>query len=397
MFERLTAGFRSEICPFCFEKYEIAQAPFRCANASARCAPEQDQVLLQEWEDTRVLGRVIPPEGRFARSVRCDQCRFETRKRLCPKCHMELPMWVGEARQLILSVIGASEAGKSHFIAVLIEQLKKHIGPALNLLLTPQGDDTIRRYNHDFYEPLYRRRETLGQTVAASADIRVKVPLVFTLRVMRKALFGGGQRVRDVITLVFFDTAGEDLNDQDTMARVNKYIYRSDGIILLLDPLQLPVVRDRLPRGTPLPQMRTETADILSRTVNLISAGRELAPKQAISSPLALSFSKFDALSPLLDDQLQLNHASDHRTGFDVQDHLAVHGEMESLLRGWDCANLVLQAKSSFKKTGFFAVSALGCNPHDTQQVPRVTPRRVEDPFLWLLHHHGIVPARKRV
>jgi len=38
--------------------------------------------------------------------------------------------------------------------------------------------------------------------------------------------------ISNVTTISFFDTAGEDLNAQETMKTENKYIYNSSGIIL---------------------------------------------------------------------------------------------------------------------------------------------------------------------
>ena len=39
--------------------------------------------------------------------------------------------------------------------------------------------------------------------------------------------------------LSFFDTAGEDLITADSLARNARYLASADGIILLLDPLQM--------------------------------------------------------------------------------------------------------------------------------------------------------------
>ena len=49
---------------------------------------------------------------------------------------------------------------------------------------------------------------------------------------------------------MFFDTAGEDLNDEDTMSTVNKYICKSAGIVFLLDPMQIPAVVSQLDEST---------------------------------------------------------------------------------------------------------------------------------------------------
>jgi hypothetical protein len=308
---------------------------------------------------------------------------------------MDLPHTTGKYRNLIFAVIGAKEAGKSHYLAVLIEQIRKHVGPALGMLLEPLDDHTIKRYRQDFYEPIFRNGTVIKATQSALADRRVQLPLVYTLTFTGRNLFGHNT-IKGVVTLVFFDTAGEDLNSQDTMGTVNKYIYRADGVILLLDPLQLLNVRDKLSGSMALPQVNTESSTILKRTTELIKLGRSMSLETKIKTPLAIAFSKFDAVDPLVDPQMQLNAEPNHRAGYDLADFNAVNAEMQSLLEDWDGGIIPQQAGTHYDKSGFFGLTALGCNPHGDQKIPRVLPRRVEDPFLWLLHCHRLIPTAKR-
>jgi hypothetical protein len=394
MLHGLFATFRKEVCPYCFEGYRLKATPFRCASPPGRCTPERDEVRHRVWQEGTPLGRVLAAPNRFVDTIRCETCGQTSRKRLCPHCHMELPHTTGKFRNLIFAVIGAKEAGKSHYLAVLIEQIRKHVGPTLDILLEPLNDRTIHRYREHFYEPIFRRGTVIRATVSALADRSVQMPLVYSLTLAGKDPFGR-RRIKGVVSLVFFDTAGEDLDDEDTMSTVNKYIYRSDGIILLLDPLQLLRVRDRLNGSVPLPNVNTETSDIVSRTTKLILAGRNLSADSMIATPLAVAFSKFDAVGPLVDPQFQLNAEPNHVAGYDRADFAAINSEMQSLLAEWDCQTLLHQVETRYKTFGFFGLSALGCNPHADQKIPRVLPRRVEDPFLWLLHQHRLLPAAR--
>lgn len=394
LLQTLRMRIRRQICPYCFEPYRLKDTPFRCVSPASRCAPERDEVRAEVWEDNAPLGRVLPATGRLQREVSCPACSQASRKRLCPRCHMELPRTSGEFPNLIVAVIGAKEAGKSHYIAVLLERIRKQVGPTIDLLLEPLDDHTIRRYREDFYEPVFRRGVVITTTKSAVIDRRVQLPLVYTLTFGGKNLFGR-RAIRAVVNLVFFDTAGEDLDSRDTMATVNKYIYRADGIILLLDPLQLELVRARLDGGTKLPDVNTETATIIERTTELIRAGQGLSSDARIPTPLAVAFSKFDALDPLVDPQLQLNASSNHEEGFDLADFEAVSAELQSLLEDWDGRLIQQQVEIHFKRYGFFGLSALGCNPHGDQTIPHVLPRRVEDPFLWLLHCQRLIPSRR--
>jgi len=263
------------------------------------------------------------------------------------------------------------------------------------MLLAPLDDHTIKRYRQDFYEPVFQRGTVIRGTVSALIDRRVQMPLVYSLTFSGKDLLGR-RSIRGLVTLVFFDTAGEDLNSADVISTVNKYIYRSDGIIVLLDPLQLPAVRDRLDGSVPLPSRNSETADILKRTTDLVLQGHGLSPTAMIPTPIAVAFSKFDAVESLVDPQLQLNSGSRHHHGFDLADFHAVNAEMQSLLVDWDGLGLQHQVETHYRHFGFFGLTALGCNPHGDQKIPRVLPRRVEDPFLWLLHRHGLIPTARR-
>ncbi len=290
MFHRVVANFRKEVCPYCFETYRLTSTPFRCASPPSRCKPERDEVRDRVWRDGTPMGRVLPAEDRFIEQSRCASCNQVSRKRLCPHCHMEMPHTTGRFRNLIFAVIGAKEAGKSHYLAVLIDQIRKHVGPALDILLEPLNDRTIKRYREDFYEPIFRRGTVIDATHSALADSRVQTPLVYSLTLSGKDLLGR-RRIKGVVTLVFFDTAGEDLNDEDTMSTVNKYIYRSDGIILLLDPLQLPRVRDQLNGSLQLPSQNTETSDIISRTTRRLLAGRRPPAHATAPTPPAVALS----------------------------------------------------------------------------------------------------------
>lgn len=306
---------------------------------------------------------------------------------------MDLPPTFGRTPNLIFAMIGAKSAGKSHYLAVLIDQLKNRVGPALKLLLEPVNDRTMQRYDEEFYAPVYRRRTVIGGT--HSAVTRASVPLIYTLSFSKPTVFGGSKIV-STVTIVFFDTAGEDLNSRDVMSTVNKYIYRADGLLLLLDPLQLNDVRAKLGNGSHLPEQYAETMDIVTRVSDLIRMGRDIGTTEKVKVPMAVAFSKMDAVSSLIDPQYQLKATPNHVGGFDVADFQAINGEMQSLVAQWQGDGILNQVGTMYQRYGFFGLSALGCNPHGTSHIERVLPHRVEDPFLWLLYQHGLLKPSVR-
>jgi hypothetical protein len=379
-----------QLCPFCFEYFSMAEAPFRCTSPAVKCSPEPDNVLADQWGDALLQPRVIAP-GHTADSARCPSCNNESHKRICPLCHMEIPREMGKFKTCIFSIIGAKDSGKSHYIAVLINQIRRQIGREFGMHLGPINDATINRYNTEFSDPVFEMNTCIRGTLSGLADVKVRNPLVYSLNFKRKNFLGREKKRDKVVYLVFFDTAGEDLNDKDIMSTVNKYIYRSDGIILLIDPLQLDQVRIQLGSGVGMPDMQAETADIIARTTNLIEEGRGVGRDTKIPIPLAVAFSKFDAVRPLIDGQFQLLASPDHRGCFDERDRKAVNTEMMALLDDWGGGEIVDMVGMRYERSSFFGLSALGCNPHGTNSIPRVIPHRVADPFLWLLAQHRLI------
>ncbi len=398
------------ICPFCFEKNNLYDVEFRCSNQPGRCTPVPDPVLskFRGVSGAPLMQRIVsvpPPANnnkvvdklkalKMPRNAVCDACNERTNKRVCPDCHSELPHTIGEYKDLIFSVIGAKEAGKSHYIAMLIEKIKSEIGLNFNCNLHPLNDETIKRYRNDFYNPIFRNKQVIQATRSATADFNVRSPMIYTLSFMGKGWFGKN-KIRDVATVEFFDTAGEDLDDENTMAVENKYIYNSSGIIFLLDPLQLPNVRELLPPNTDLPNENSEADDLIARTATLIRRANNIKSSDLIDIPVAVAFSKIDALGPILDPSNSLNYQSKHNGVFDVGDFEDVSGEMESCIHEWAGAKIIQQVKGNFKNYAFFGLTALGCNPHGTQRIKALKPNRVEDPFLWLLWKYKLIKANK--
>jgi hypothetical protein len=247
----------------------------------------------------------------------------------------------------------------------------------------------MKRYRDDFYNPIYKKKETIIATL--SKDDKKRIPLIYSLTFTGQSIFGN-KKIMDVATIAFFDTAGEDLNSEEIMRTENRYIYNSAGIVLLIDPLQFSEVRAQLP-GINLPDKNTEVEDIIIRTAQLIRKAHDIKRDKLIDIPIAVAFSKIDAIDPLLSASSGLLRSGEHDGVFNKDDQEDVQGEIVSLIREWKGANILTQLEHNFENYAFFGLSALGCNPHGTQEIPKLRPRRVEDPFLWLLWKNGLIPG----
>jgi len=380
------------ICPYCFSKHSLSDVNFICKNDADICKNAREAVVLKpENKDS---------ESKMTDSVVCTECGDKTHIKICPTCQAELPFAIGEYDDLVFAVIGAKEAGKSHYIAVLIDKIMNQIGSAFDCSLAAVNDATINRYRNDFYNPVFKRSELIKVTRSAKTDSSVKQPLIYNLTFKDQGILGSffkSKRISNVVTIAFFDTAGEDLDSEDTMKTVNKYIYNSSGIIFLLDPLQLENVRQMLPEGSPLPEQNTEIEDLLSRTANLIRKANDIKMNKLIDIPVAVAFSKMDAVEALIDPSSCINYTSNHvsKGCFDLADFEDMNGTMEALVRSWGGANFANQLSTNFKDYAYFGITALGCNP-ESDKITKLRPHRVEDPFLWLLYKQKLIKADKR-
>ena len=116
---------QSFICPFCFEEHKLSEIQFRCMNK--RCIDVPD-VELTRYENGDIT---IPKKGKptftvknagmsIPKSAVCEKCGSTTYTIICPSCHNKLPESTLRGTDMIISVVGSRDTGKSHFVAVII-------------------------------------------------------------------------------------------------------------------------------------------------------------------------------------------------------------------------------------------------------------------------------------
>ncbi|MBQ2726859.1 MAG: hypothetical protein IJF78_14235 [Clostridia bacterium] len=367
------------LCPRCFEEQNMDDVEYICSNTN------------REKSCSRAASKLpFKPETK-SKNPRCDECGQPLVTKICPMCGFELPMGIGTTSNYPIAIIGAKESGKSNYVAVLINQLRNEIGKSFDCSLMACGDNTINRYKREFYDPLYRHRMCAGATDSGEVE-----PLIYSLLFKRPAKWLR-KAVNDAVSLTFFDTAGENLNSLASMQTHNRYLCHASGIILLLDPLQLPAVRNELEGKITLPQENTEVTAILSRAIEIIRTGTGMTDvTKKIDIPIAISFTKIDAVDSMLDPASCLKNDSAHiRNGyFDTKDFNDSNEEMQSLVEKWLGPELYQMVSLQFNHFAFFGLSALGSNPDVDKKIPKFRPFRVADPFLWILSQKGIVKSK---
>ncbi|GHV54083.1 hypothetical protein FACS1894181_17980 [Bacteroidia bacterium] len=316
---------------------------------------------------------------------------------MCQECHFELPYTFGSYQDETFSVIGLKESGKSHFIGMLVKIFARQIGDPFRVSMEIVHDNISAKFKN-----IYGRNLESGAVIrendGAKIDNEVRKPLIYKLLFRKKGLLGG--KKLKVATMSLFDNAGEDLFDESTMRQVNQCVFNSTGIILIIDPLQLPPVREELKvKNVSLPKEHANNAkggtkEILTRVAKLIREQKNISENQLIDTPIAICFSKSDALKDIIGEgNSMMFQESSHDGVLNKEDIMGISNEIESFILSWDDTGIVTQIKNNFKNHCFFGFSALGTNPEEGR-INALRPLRVEDPFLWLLHKRNLIKMK---
>ena len=399
-------------CPYCYEQFAEREILFRCTGRPSRrgrrCSPEIDEVL----RDRIGFGGALPPtftaDGRMS-SAECPRCGDVSTTRICPVCHSELPVHFGKVRSRLIALVGAKEAGKTVFLTVLVHEMMHRVGQQFDAAISGADDNTRNRFAEEYEQPLYRESRLLASTTAA----RNRAPIVFRFstagngpfspngrlgRLARSGRFGLGEPQHTLLS--FFDTAGEDLRSRQSVEHNVRYLAAADGIVLLLDPLQMRGARGLAAPSSLLPTpglTQDEPTAVLENITDLIMAKQENRPGDRLRKPLAITFSKMDTLLDSLKENSPLLRPPSQAPYFDDRDSLAVHTEIQRLLGRWEGSRIDQIAQLHYRRYRYFGVSALGETPtQDNRVSPRgIRPYRVADPFLWILAELGAIPVKR--
>jgi hypothetical protein len=384
------------VCPFCFASFGAQKILFRCLNP--RCSGRIEDTVYANARGyvPAAMGCVLPsPKSRLnigvPNVIECITCKRETRTRLCPECHYELSHDVGQIDQRIIAIIGGSNTGKSHYIASLINRLQHEVGRNFDFSVSMIGDSSRDRWMNDFYRPLFLNKTVLAPTQRVELDLRVKIPLIFRLTMKH------GHHTR-ALNISFFDTAGEDMANLklDLLSVEARYICHANGIIVLLDPLQLEAIRYQLPNANlPRPDPMARPDFIVERLRELFEQYYHLSATKKIQTPIAFALSKIDTLKPMLPPDSALLRSGEHFGMLDLPDIQSVSTEIGNYMQSWIRPGFYQDISLKFAKYRFFGISSLGRQPDNSNRLADVNPRRVEDPFLWLLYQFNLIPGNK--
>ena len=382
-------------CPYCFKQSNESSIKFRCGELDHICEWVEDEVYNKNNRRYNPntakikLGKVMDTSKSYKRNKNaiCTSCNEPTSIRICPHCHFEIPRSLLVSSNKIIALVGSKDSGKSHYLPALIEQVSNN-NHKLKLQATfKQGSD--KYYNESFRNPLYENKVQLNTTISANADDVVRKPLIFDFTKFLNRFQPEKERYKNSITFIFFDAAGEDLTSEENLRITNPYLKMADGIILLVDPLQISSIRDKLMdkglNSTLLPDKNDRPSLILNRLVNHFEN-----QNRNINIPLAITLSKCDMIKDLLgtDSNLYRHYTSSPEATIESINSLS--SELKELIFKKDnhdgLNELAGKVETIFKEHAFFAVSALGHNPENGLLMHKPRPVMVENPLLWTLN-----------
>ncbi len=360
------------ICPYCYEKHSTKDCVYKCSynipGSSKTC----------KYDFPKNADGTIPQKY-VGKCMKCDSAKLS---RFCPSSirggrMLEIPERACK-NAFSIALVGAKQSGKSNYIAVLINEIKKKMSRNLNCSLMFCNQDTNVAYRNTYFKPLYENSvPVVGTDTHADAP-----PLIYSVDFFDPK----SHKIKDSVTLSLYDTAGENFNTEEQMLCKTQYIANASGIIVLLDPLQLPSVRARLEGKVELPDKNNDTTDILNYVINLIRSFKKI--KGNINIPIALTFTKMDVLAryDILPEESCLRSESEHiaKGAFVKSDFENTNIEITSLLENFLVDDLV-SLIDTFTCHAFFGVSSFGDNPENGKLKGEPAPIRVLDPLIWML------------
>lgn len=385
---------RSCVCPYCYHSIDFSHIAYRCAGQGdgvktpCKQGPDGKRDVALGTAASSVLPSFVLGEGQkpVKGQARCPECRGLTGIRVCPTCHTPLPSGLGDAASPLIGMVGAKHTGKTVFMTVLLHQLQNGIARRFDAAVDivgdmPDGRSAATAWAADLERPLFSERRMVEATRQQRTAGR-QPPYVVQWRQPRRFLFL--ERIR-TLALSFYDQSGEDLTQQD---RVNAqhYLAAASGLMVLLDPLQLPMVQDEVQVPPEVLAAGGEPPiSVLGRVTEMLRASHGVPSRKKLTVPVAVVFAKMDALFPVLDGRHPIRQAS--VAGEDgASDDADIHEHVRGLLHKWGADNVDAHLRLNYTTFRYFAVSALGAPPvGDNLAAGDIRPLRVEEPLIWLM------------
>ena len=374
-------------CPYCFGRFYSSDVHFKCDKCKKDIEPPKEISMKWLSKDSNPIKKnhrwII-----WGDTANCPDCGLDASLMRCPKCKKPVPTEMVKHKSVIISIIGARSSGKTVYITTLINELKRRGEYLGNIAISAVNiDDTPTNYTSNRYDEWYKQLYINSQLPAPTApgDPRNEIPLIYEIR----------RKNANPTFLVFYDTAGENFNNVNNIAAKVQFLKSSDAIIFLLDTMQISHVQKVLGISTSGGQ---KFDGIFDNILTYFNQSDPKAKKQCFNKSIAFVFSKIDAI---LDNEAKFKETSIanmsmgkdsyfiNGEGVSLAEFDSIDNSIKGALKAWDEYNFLNNVDIYFKNAKYFGISALGSNPTPNRLAKPVSPYRVLDPLVWLLHEQN--------
>jgi hypothetical protein len=386
-------------CPYCYHKVRLNTLMFRCkgtgwhAPGRTPCRDRTDPARVEYLSSAAPVFPSFPTPFRVYTTDQkaiCPSCGCNTGIRVCPVCHSVLPKAFGDEKSPLFGMVGVKGAGKTVYLTVLIHELmttvRRRFGSSVRYF---DGSPMIAQVKN-FRDAMNNGGSLPPATLPAEAD--KKFPIVLEWQQEKNGMFGRSSVSSTILS--FYDTAGEDLQTQNTTSSL-AYLAAADGLIVVLDPFQFPenTVRGRN-KGLSEDELEPAAIEVMSRITELLRETDSVKAKRKIRRPVALVVSKIDAFFDEVPSDHPVRRAAPRVPVFDEAESADLHNHVEALIDEWGGEDVLMLLRTNYEDYRFFAASALGAEPdYRTGQADSqgLRPHRVAEPLLWLMADQKVI------
>lgn len=358
------------LCPACIEEFY----PGECRIISSKTGEELTPAP-QGWLE-RNYAR-LHPEPLIQPKFLQKEARRE-----CPNCGYLLPIDFENIENLSIVIVSANGAGKSHYFAVLINELAKADLRGNHIFIKDISREEIKY--HSYFTPLFKSPQDIKSSLRYRNNASSYHPLIYEL-----TNFDFRKRTTKKINLILYDGSVGHFIDPEKIMNFARYALYANGFIFLVDPLSMPKVVEKLPTSLRNWPKGQSLSNVLSATKHIIEIYHGLdAIDHLQHTPIAITVSKSDLLNYLVSEKSQTyNFLSriNYNNNRILPDRKIVDKEVRDFIEEFG-DHSILEIAQSFPTISFFAISSFGFDPSIKTSSLQMNPIRCLDPLLWILN-----------
>jgi GTPase SAR1 family protein len=349
---------KTQYCPHCYEKFDLPEfiCPV-CGKTHKRLIPGSCGILFARCACNKVFLPCVSFTGRSRLASKCPSCQGE--------------LAAANARHFSIVLIGGSSAGKTAFVAAFSNLYAALAKYRRNLTIEGKPAGYFNELNDMF-----------------SSGKRVTDNESRTYSLIHKH----GKTESD--NLVLYDTLAEYVVS-DSFPRSPKYFRFCDGIVIVIDPLNIKSVQNKFGKdetGENMVNISTDDANqLVVQFIRQYNAICGISTGIISNTPLAVLINKADVEAVKREIGRETIKAlyDENPSVYNNNENAARDKICKAYLEKIGLGNMLNNIEATFANIGFFPVSAMG---HMAEEGRAFTPVGVTEPIAWIAQkrHSGL-------